>query len=313
VEIFAAETQTICLNDFALVLLDRNLDQPPYNLPISPIRLYSGVEVGEQIRMVGYGSPTSGKDATVDTRNTRGGLIVSRVGKSDEYRPVGDNIPPRTFATDGPGGCYSDSGGPAYSDNDAVIGVFSQFVGDCYSQATVNYFTEVAPFRDAVVLRAFKASGYEPWLENNSEPGLYGTGGNVSTGGTASSGGAPATGGAPSTEAGGASGTTIVLASGGATVVATAATGGVGDTPMSTVASEAGGAPAAVGGAQANGGAPEQTGGSSQEVVVYDRGPSQGGSCACRVGRERRYALGAIAAMAMLLGTRRRRARRNRP
>jgi hypothetical protein len=152
------------------------------------------------------------------------------------------------------------------SDANAVIGLFSQFTGECYSPTTVNYFSEVAPFRDDVILPAFKAAGYEPWLENNSEPGLYGTGGSASTGGS-----------------GGVS--TAIVGSGGATTIATSTSGG---------AAESGGAPA-------------QTGGSSAEVVVYDRGPSKGGSCGCRVAGARGYGPGAMAAMAMLLGARRRR------
>lgn len=284
-QIFAAETQTICLNDFALVLLDTKLDQSPYNLPIAPIRLYSGTEIGEQVRMVGYGPAYVGA-LTGKQRTTRSGLIVSKVGRS-EYRPVGDAIPPRMFTIDGTAGCKGDSGGPTLSDSNAVTGVFSQFIGDCYLPTTINYFAETAPFRDDVILPAFKAAGYEPWLENNSEPGLYGTGGRASTG-AGGSGGA----------------STAIVGSGGATstIATSAASGG---------AAETGGAAVDVGGAQALGGAQAQTGGSSAEVVVYDRGPSNGGSCGCRVAGARGYGLGVIAAMAMLLGARRRRARGN--
>lgn len=306
VQIFAADTTTVCLNDFAMVVLDRALDQAPTNLPISPIRLFSGVDVRSQIRMVGYGATTSGQDSGLGTRHSRDGFIVSRVGAS-QYREVGDNIPPRTFTTDGPGGCYWDSGGPAFSDNGAVVGVFSQFVGDCMSATTVNYFTEVAPFRDVLILDAFKAAGYDPWLEGNSEPGLYGTGGNAGTGGES------ATGGVASAGSGGSGGASTATDSGGVTSVPLSSGGA--STTVTTPSSSggvAGGAPAstASGGAEADvGGAPAATGGSVPAGVIYDRGPSTGGSCGCRVGSKRGHAIGALALMMGVLGARRRRAK----
>jgi|GEM_PF-2893826 len=310
-QIFAAQTSTICRNDFALVLLDRALDQPPTSLPILPIRLYSGVEPREPIRILGYGAVRSGADSGSGTRHTRSGIPVSKVGSSI-FRPVGDGVPPRTFTTDGPGGCYVDSGGPALSEHDAVIGVFSQFVGDCLSPTTVNYFTEVAPFRDDVILPAFKASGYEPWLEGNSEPGLYGTGGGAGTGGESS------TGGVASTAAGGSSGSSTSGESGGTTAVVSASggessVGSSGGGALSASGGATGGGPlssVAIGGAAIDTGGTPSTGGGTAVAVVYDKGPSSGGSCGCRMGPRRGYGLGALALLATAVAARRRRAAR---
>jgi hypothetical protein len=299
-QIFAAQTTTVCLNDFAMVLLDRALDQAPNSLPISPMRLYAGVGTREQIRMVGYGAVREGVDSGTDTRHTRDGFLISKVGSS-VYREVGDKVPPRTFTTDGPGGCYVDSGGPAFSDGDAVVGVFSQFVGDCLSATTVNYFTQVAPFRDVVILPAFKAAGYEPWLEGNSEPGLYGTGGNAGTGGESS------TGGVTSLAMGGTGGLSSAIGSGGATFAATNSGGAT--TTVSASGGAIGGASASTSGGVGTdvGGAPT-TGGSTPVGVIYDRGPSKGGSCGCRIGPRRGYGLGVLALAAGILGMRRQRA-----
>ena len=310
-EIFAAQTTTVCHNDIALVLLDRVLDQPPASLPISSIRLFNGVEPGASVRIVGYGQGSDDGDSGTVPRHSRSGLIVARVGSS-EFRPVGDGIPPRTFTTNGPGGCPMDSGGPALSDNNAVVGVFSQFVGDCASPTTVNYFTEVAPFRGDVILGAFTAAGYEPWLEGNMEPGLYGTGGNVGAGGETSTGGADnATAGG----AGGASSSTGADTSGGATLAATTSSGGTsGATAVNNASggADAGspGSAAAMGGTlSASGGAPPDIGGSSHEVTIFDRGPSPGGSCACRFNPSRNYGLGFLGLVVAGLGARRRRSR----
>ena len=183
--IFAAQTTTICRNDIALVVLDKELT----NFPIKPMRLYQGTLPGEHIRVVGYGVNS---DGGLGTRYTRSGATIAKVGTS-QFRPTGDAIPPRTFMTTGPLLCEGDSGGPALSDNEAVIGVFSQFTGLCTDANTTDYFTEVAPFTNDIVLPAFEAAGAVPWLENNSEPGLYGTGGSVSaTGGDSSTGGSAA-------------------------------------------------------------------------------------------------------------------------
>ncbi len=180
-QIFAAATSTMCQNDIALMVLD----QAVTTMPIMPIRLYVGTQPGEQVRIVGYGIDA---DAGFGVRYSLSGLTITEVGTS-QFRPVGDSIPPRMFETDGPAMCYGDSGGPALSDQNAIIGISSQFVGDCTATTVRDFYTEVAPFAADIILPAFQAAGYDPWLEGNSEPGLYGTGGDGSTGGASSTGG----------------------------------------------------------------------------------------------------------------------------
>ena len=263
--IFSPNANTICLNDIALVLLDTELTA----LPIKPIRLTTGTFPGEDIRSIGYGVDGSDSGFSTKIRRTRSGIPIAQVGPSS-FRPVGDPIAPRTFLTNGSALCDGDSGGPAFSDADAVVGVFSQLVGNCTSSDAKNIYTQIAPFMQDIVLPAFQASGYEPWLEGNSEPGLYGTGG-AGTGGATSAGGASLTGGGPPT--GGSS----------------SATGGA------TSASDA------------TGGAPLGTGGDTS-VVAYDQGPAPGGTCACRASSVRYRGWGAaLFAAAVVLGLARRR------
>jgi len=209
-QIFAPQTTSICRNDIAIVMLDK----PLTGIPIFPIRALTGIEPGEQVRLVGYGTDD---DGGFSIRHTRIGLAVSKVG-SNPFRPVGDPIPNRTFMTVGPTLCIGDSGGPALSDQGALVGVFSQFDGLCTSPNAKDFFTLVAPFMNDLIVPAFAAAGYEPWLEGNSEPGLppetggaSGTGGNASTGGAANGGAASTNdlGGAPSATGGNTAGPAV--------------------------------------------------------------------------------------------------------
>jgi hypothetical protein len=137
---------------------------------------------------------------------------------------MGDNIPPRTFVTDGPALCIGDSGGPAFSmASTAIIGVWSQVVGECNDPTARNYFTEIAPFEDELITPAFAEAGTVPWLEGTTGPGGEPIGGTPGTGGD---GGAPtAEGGAPSAE-GGASTTGGTGESGGALASGGTSSGG---------------------------------------------------------------------------------------
>ena len=153
------------------------------------------------MRAVGYGLD---ENNLFGTRHSRDGVDVAKVGTS-QFRPVGDDVPARSFTSVGDGLCIGDSGGPALTDRGAVAGVYSKVVGTCTAATAVDTFTEVAPFVNDLILPAFQAAGYEPWLEGNSEPGLYGTGGSNGTGGDSSTGGdTGASGGSTSTAAGGA-------------------------------------------------------------------------------------------------------------
>jgi MYXO-CTERM domain-containing protein len=276
-QLLATETTTICRNDLALILLDRELT----DLPISPIRLKKGTSRGEELRVVGYGADETGNTRI---RHTRSGLVVSMVGQSP-FQTEPDMIPPRTFSTDGPALCIGDSGGPAFANQNVLAGVWSQVVGDCMTTGARNYFTDVGPFANDLILPAFKTAGAEPWYEGTSGPGAVSTGGMGSAGETSTGG----SGGDGPTETGGTSG------SGGS-------------------AGESGGGSETTGGRAGSGGR-EATGGSDAETGGTSTGGNTGGlrkkgGCTCGVvgapSGQAEWALAPLAALALL---RRRRGR----
>ena len=168
--IFAPNTDTICRNDIALVVLDRELARAP-----APVRLERGVTRAEELIVVGYGI---NDDATTQ-RQERSAIAVLDVGGSDFSKPVGSAVP-RTFVT-GRAACPGDSGGPALSQQTgAVVGVFSLFRGSCDSSEVRNFYSEVAPYGD-LVREALRAAGHEV----KAEPGGAGTDGAAGAGGEA--------------------------------------------------------------------------------------------------------------------------------
>jgi hypothetical protein len=211
-QIFSVATPSICRNDIAMVLLDREI----LDVPIVPMRLGQGNSRGEMLRVIGYGADHNG---AFGTRNTLRDQRIVQVGVS-AFLEDGDPVPPRTFMTVGPSLCIGDSGGPALTENEAITAVWSQLVGACGDDDARNYFTQIAPFEDTIVRPAFEAAGYEPLLEvemgsggaptadagTGGEPAGSGASGGVETsaGGaeTGAGGGAPVEGGAGSAEGG---------------------------------------------------------------------------------------------------------------
>jgi uncharacterized protein (TIGR03382 family) len=161
-QLFTTESATMCRNDIAVMLLDRELT----DVPIAKIRLGGGVRRGEIVDVVGYGQDENGR---IGTRHRRNGIKVRGVGAS-EFNPNPDQTPPRTFETPGALLCIGDSGGPAFGSQAEVIGVWSQVVGDCQNPDSINVFTDAAPFEDGVIGPAFEASGYEPLRAALPEP-----------------------------------------------------------------------------------------------------------------------------------------------
>jgi len=198
-EIFSVETSTICRSDIAMVVLDRDIP----NMPVVPMRLGRGNEIGERLRVVGYGL-NEDAGSIVGTRRTRSGIRIEEIGES-EFLAEGDPVPPRMFLTLGSMLCNGDSGGPAFLENGAITGVWSQVVGDCKAPGARNYFTQIAPFENTIVRPAFEAAGHEPLLEDATGSGAGGApaveggaGGEPSGSGGASGGAEPGVGGAPS-------------------------------------------------------------------------------------------------------------------
>jgi len=181
-ELIAPGTDTICRNDVAFVVLDRDLD-----LPLRPVRL-ARVVPNERVQVVGYGLNDTGYVARFERE-----LGIIAVGESDLF-PQGGNSLPRTFSV-GTGPCPGDSGGPALSvETGEVLGVYSLVRGNCMTSTAINIYTHVGAF-DSVVREAFAAAGHEELLEPPTSSG-GGTGvGGEGPGGDDGAGGSGAGGG----------------------------------------------------------------------------------------------------------------------
>ncbi len=268
--VFATTATTICRNDIAVVVVD----PPLVDLPIVPVRLGKGVSRGEALRVVGYGVDDMN---LFGTRHTRSGLSIAQVGTS-EFSSTGDAVPPRTFVTNGPALCIGDSGGPAFADSGATVGVWSQVVGECDGSAARNFFTQIAPYEKELLEPAFEAAGALLWREGTTGPGEE-----PASGGSA---------GSPSTESGGSGGSEV--SSGGTD-------------------SSSGGTEPSSGGSSSSGGASEDTGGTTSAAGSNTFGLRKKGGCQCEtVGGSGNTAAGlALPALVFgLLGRRRSKARR---
>jgi hypothetical protein len=160
-EIITTGAKTLCNNDIALLLLKSAVENPK----IAPVRLEEGPTKGEAITVVGWG--ITDQTQSPDVRQQRTGLTVFDVGpKSDlggaEFR-LGEST------------CSGDSGGPAFSESGAVIGVLSR--GGNGSEATgaehcldaFNIFTSTAAHAD-MIRGAYEKAGQDPWNEGGPNP-----------------------------------------------------------------------------------------------------------------------------------------------
>jgi len=159
---------SVCDNDIALILLDRDV-----SAPVAPIRLDTPPLGGELLTIIGYGDGSP----VLDARYQRGETIV-------DVGPSGPNeLGPDEFLSSG-GGCHGDSGSAGFDASTmAIIGVQSRFgalpddagmtnqCGDQTVYLTASHFK-------SMILQAFADSGHSPVLEN---PG--GAGDDASAGG----------------------------------------------------------------------------------------------------------------------------------
>lgn len=166
--IFSTFSETMCKNDLAFVLLDRNLE-----LPIRSVRLQRPTAVDESMTFIGYGLDEQRiADWRLRPRKRLTGQRVRGVGPDSLQQGVTD-APPRTLVFDGPSACWGDSGGPALSeDSGAVTAVFSLLSGQlCSAPDAKLVYTRLAPFRN-VAEQAFAEAGQTPWLEGEPDPRL---------------------------------------------------------------------------------------------------------------------------------------------
>ena len=164
-QVLSPETDQICRNDIALVVLEDALD-----LPLAKLRLTRGVDYREPVMVVGYGI----NEAKLTQRRQRSGLSILGVGPSEFFEREGEAMP-RTFVLES-GVCPGDSGGPAYSEVDnEILGVFSLFRGDCTSREARNFFTQVAPF-EQLLRDGFHAAEF-PFPKDMSDEGSDSGGG----------------------------------------------------------------------------------------------------------------------------------------
>jgi hypothetical protein len=160
IKVFGTGASNICRNDFAIVILDRNLD-----LPVASLRLVRPMAKGELMTVVGYGLTETQMS---NGRRRRSGVPVTDVGPLVLSGPT--TAAPRTFVTS-QGACFGDSGGPAFSEETgALSGVYSLAGGQvCTARNVRNVYTRLSPFTK-LIEQAFAEAGAEPVLEPYDGP-----------------------------------------------------------------------------------------------------------------------------------------------
>ncbi|MBX3227519.1 MAG: trypsin-like serine protease [Labilithrix sp.] len=167
VELLTTGATTICNNDIALIVLERDVP----DAVITPIRLEGGPNENEIVTVVGWGISETQNDPP--KRLERSGVKILEVGPAD-------GLSPTEFRTS-EGTCAGDSGGPAVAGTGAVIGALSRggngkkgagaggCVDDGATNIATNIFTSIAGHRD-FIRSGYAKVGQEPWIEGQPSP-----------------------------------------------------------------------------------------------------------------------------------------------
>lgn len=152
--VVSSQSSTICQNDIAFIVLDRELD-----LMTSPLHRGAPAAVGDRVSVVGFGGGS--EDLAAPPLRTEREVDVTAVGQWI-----------RTF-TVGEGPCEGDSGGPALAQSGELVGVFSTVASGCRGVTAAAKYTDIS-FFSSLAEKAFAAAGQgSPWPVT-PEPGSAG-------------------------------------------------------------------------------------------------------------------------------------------
>ncbi|MBA3549762.1 MAG: S1 family peptidase [Nannocystis sp.] len=172
VEVRVSPDDVICTGDAALLVLDRDVDDPV----IAPLRLDVAPVVGEALLAVGYGGTLTSEGSLVLQERA---VTVAVVGPAAAEPGVAGPVNAGFFST-GEALCRGDSGSAAFASSGAVVGIASGgsridvdaltgTTADCVSPLLRSHFQGVAPIA-AFIQAGFAAAGAVPWLEGEPDP-----------------------------------------------------------------------------------------------------------------------------------------------
>lgn len=165
-QIISSQSQTLCTNDIAFVILKDAL-----STPLVPIRVNTTTKAGDQATLLGYGRNTEVfNDWHERPRLRLDEQIAMAVGPATRADGPTD-ARPRTLIFQSPSACFGDSGGPALdAETGALVGVFSQLEGqDCLSPDNRAHYTHL-PEYGLLIAQVEEAIGRSLWIEGGENP-----------------------------------------------------------------------------------------------------------------------------------------------